>query len=359
MPMIVRTLAGLIACLLLTAPGAMAEIVIERVIGSEVPPPYKHPASITQLDNGDLYLAYYGGSGEYGDDTAVYGMRKAQGADEWSKPEIIADTPRRSEGNPVVWQAPDGKVWLIYVNRYGETWSTSRIKAKWSFDHAQTWTDSFMITMEEGTMVRGRPLVLADGGYLLPVYAETGHDTERTSADSVSFFLRYDPETNQWSESSRIVSETGNIQPQPAALSDTHLVAYIRRGGNYLPTTAGWMLRAESFDGGHTWTDAKPTAFKNPNSAVDFIKLQSGNLLLVFNDNMNERTPLTLALSTDNDESYAYQFNLEEGDNTFAYPYVIQAQDGTIHLIYTTDGRTAIKHASMTEADIMEAAQQQ
>ena len=26
-----------------------------------------------------------------------------------------------------VWQAPDGVVWLYYVVRYGDTWSSSRI----------------------------------------------------------------------------------------------------------------------------------------------------------------------------------------------------------------------------------------
>jgi len=46
-----------------------------RVFGPEYPGRYKHPASHTQLVNGDLYLAYYGGSGEYGDDTAVYASR--------------------------------------------------------------------------------------------------------------------------------------------------------------------------------------------------------------------------------------------------------------------------------------------
>ena len=90
-----------------------------RVFGPEHPGHYKHPASITQLANGDLYIAYYGGSGEYGDDTAVYGSRLQQGQTQWTDPQVIADTPDRGEGNPVVWQGPDGRVWLFYVNRYG------------------------------------------------------------------------------------------------------------------------------------------------------------------------------------------------------------------------------------------------
>ena len=43
-----------------------ALVPVERVFGPEHPGGrYKHPASIAQLANGDLYLAYYTGSGEY------------------------------------------------------------------------------------------------------------------------------------------------------------------------------------------------------------------------------------------------------------------------------------------------------
>ena len=41
------------------------DIVTTQVIGKEFPGKYKHPASFDELDNGDLYLAYFGGGGEY------------------------------------------------------------------------------------------------------------------------------------------------------------------------------------------------------------------------------------------------------------------------------------------------------
>ncbi len=150
------------------------------------------PASLTQLANGDLYLAYYTGSGEYATDTAVYGARLPQGQGQWTTPMPIADTPFRSEGNPVVWQAPDGMVWLFYVVRYGQTWSTSLIQAKISRDGARTWSDPMLVTMTEGMMVRSRPLALANGDILLPAYHETGHDTEMVGPDSCSLFFRWD-----------------------------------------------------------------------------------------------------------------------------------------------------------------------
>ena len=96
-----------------------AELVIKRVFGPETPGGrYKHPASITELSNGELYIAYYGGEGEYQGDTAVYGSRLAKGTSAWTQPKRIADTPDRADGNGVIWQQPGGATWLFYVVRF-------------------------------------------------------------------------------------------------------------------------------------------------------------------------------------------------------------------------------------------------
>ena len=56
------------------------ELKVERVFGPEIATgPYKHPACLTELDNGDLYLVYYGGEGEYAVQTAVFGSRRKRG----------------------------------------------------------------------------------------------------------------------------------------------------------------------------------------------------------------------------------------------------------------------------------------
>ena len=155
---------------------ADSKITIERVFGPEIPGKYKHPASITELHNGDLYLAYYGGSGEYGADSGVYAARLRKGETKWSRPERIAPPPKWPEGNAVVWQAPDGIVWLFSVVRPGATWSTSRIVTRTSSDGAKSWSEPQPLTTEAGTMVRSKPIVLASGDYLLPIYHETGND---------------------------------------------------------------------------------------------------------------------------------------------------------------------------------------
>jgi predicted neuraminidase len=327
---------------------------IEKVLGPEVPHKYKHPAAITQLDNGDFLLAYHGGTGEYEADTAVWATRLEAGAKRWSAPYVIADTPFHGDGNPVIWQGPAGRVWLFYVVRYGKTWADSRIQCKVSGDGARTWSDSFMLAFEPGMMVRSHPIVLADGDYLLPIYHEQGNDPEQVSADCTSLFLRYHPETGAWTPTPPIRSRLGNIQPAVAQLTPEHLVCYCRRGGDYEGRPDGFMVRSESRDGGRTWSPGENAPFPNPNAAVEFLRLQSGHLLLIFNDSFTNRTPLTAALSTDAGKTFPYRRNIQEGRGDFAYPYAIQARDGKIHLVFTSQERSVINRAIFDERWLVE-----
>lgn len=332
---------------------AAAVVSTERVFGPETPTgPYKHPACLTELDNGDLYLVYYGGGGEYADATAVFGSRRKKGETRWSAPVRIASDPFRSLGNAVIWQAPDGLVWLFYVVRYGDTWSTSRIQVKISNDRAATWSDPSVLSLDAGMMVRNRPIVLSTGEYLLPVYLETGGDREIVGPDSTSRFLRFDPKTRRWSDSGVIRSAKGNIQPAVVELEPGHLLALCRRGGGYGPTTDGYIVQSESRDGGRTWAEGRDSALPNPNSAVDMIKLRNGNLLLVYNHSMSERTPLRAAISIDGGKTWPRTLDLATGKNSFAYPIVFQAADGKLHVVYTSDGRRVVNHAVFEEAAV-------
>jgi len=344
------TLAALTSfCAIAAPPG----VEIQRLFGPEVPTGrYKHPASITELANGDLFIAWYGGDGEYKPGTAVYGSRRGRADSQWSAPVVLASDPFYSVGNPVIWQAPDGMVWLWYVIRPGETWSTSRIAVKVSRDGARTWSDSSVANFEEGTMVRGKPIVLRDGDYLLPVWKETGFDPEVVGTDTVSFFLRYHPATKRWSESTRFGGRQGALQPAVAQLDDSHLIAYARRGGGYGKQTSGSIVRSESSDGGKTWSKGIDTDLPNPNAAIDLVRLQNGHLLLVYNDSPHERDPLTVAISTDNGKTYPFRKNIAEGPHDFAYPFAIQTRDGKVHIVFTSEGRTVINHAVFEETAI-------
>jgi len=187
----------------------------------------------------------------------------------------------------------------------------------------------------------------------LPMYHETGGDRESTGADTTSYFLRYHPPTGTWTETNRIGSPAGNLQSQVVQLTANDLVCFMRRGGAFGPETSGYIMRAESHDGGHQWSDAVDTQFKNPNSAIDVVKLSNGHIVLVYNDHMYKRTPLSIAISTDLGKTFAYHRDIGGGDNTFAYPYMIQTRDDKILVLYTTNNRSTIMLAEFPESAIL------
>jgi predicted neuraminidase len=199
-------------------------------------------------------------------------------------------------------------------------------------------------------MVRNCPIVLSDGDYLLPVYHEIGDDPEAVSKNCTSFFLRYNPGSGKWTESNRVRSRLGNIQPAPAIIEGNHLVAFCRRGGDYNGRKDGWMVRTESKDNGKTWSKGVDSPFPNPNAAVDFIRLQNGHHLLIFNDSFSDRTPLTVALSLDGAKTFPHKRNLiGEPKGDYGYPTVIQTRDDKIHVLFTSDERTVVRKAVFTE----------
>ena len=160
--------------------------------------PSAHASTITQLKNGDLVAAYFGGTFERNPDVCIWVSRKLKGAKAWEKPILAADgvyrlgtpeakkaglsgidektTPadkgpikdglrrfgvpagykydfrsktaniklpanlkRKSCWNPVLYTMPDGEIWLFY--KVGSTvgdWTGCLVKSK---DGGKTWSD--------------------------------------------------------------------------------------------------------------------------------------------------------------------------------------------------------------------------
>jgi hypothetical protein len=78
----------------------------------------------------------------------------------------------------------------------------------------------------------------------------------------------------------------------------------------FAPRPGCWQT--ESFDGGKTWTPARQTDFKNPDAAISLCTLRNGNLVLVWNNNERGRSPLHIARSTDDGETWSQSLMLEE-----------------------------------------------
>ncbi|UCH35639.1 MAG: exo-alpha-sialidase [Armatimonadota bacterium] len=302
--------------------------------------PSSHASTIIELANRDLLCAWYAGQQEAARDVAVWYSRKAPGSSVWTRPAVLADDPQRPEGNPVLFEDPNGRLWLFYVTMYDEgteEWDTCKVKCKWSDDKGQTWSPTLILRDELGWMTRNKPIVLDGGDWLLPIY------DERVWTSSVMISTDHG---RTWSDSRDIVApgEPGNIQPTLAQLSDGSILALMRRGK---PPERIWQAR--SHDRGRTWDTPTPTELPNPNAATDMVRLSNGHLVLAFNNVTDNRNVLTLAVSVDDGRTWAHKRDLEnEPYGEFSYPAIIQARDGTIHVTYTYNRRN-IKHVALNE----------
>jgi len=68
---------------------------------------------------------------------------------------------------------------------------------------------------------------------------------------------------------------------------------------------------------------------------------------------MNDRTPLTTALSSDNGKTFPHRLNIAAGQDSLAYPTAVQTRNGRLHVTLTSGEQTQINHAVFDENDLL------
>lgn len=298
--------------------------------------PQCHAATIVQLPDDSLVCAYYAGAYGKSPDVAIYGATLAPNGDEWESRGVFADTPGFSEGNPVLDVDSEQKLWLYYVTKLGDRWDTCQIK--YSHHNGVGWKPPMYLHRDWGWMTGCKPIHLADGTILLPLYEESGSAFVMISSDG----------GRTWESSNVITTEAGVIQPTIAPLADGTLLMFLR---TYEPSD-GTIWQSSSADNGRTWSEPTRTNLYNPNARIDLTRLASGRLALAFNDAPAARSPLTIALSEDDGATFPIRCDVEIDAAEFSYPALIQSRDSLLHLVYTYHC-THIAHLSLDEAWII------
>ena len=304
-----------------------------------------HAANILELSNGDILVVWYAGAYETSPDEVILMSRLRKNSAKWEDPKIFIDTPRKPDGNPVLFDN-SGIVYLFYVTieggglpeevgeNYPEAikanlvrggWDTCSIKYRVSRNFGEIFEEERILRKEWGWMIRNKLLKLSNGEILFPMYDEVNW--------KAIFGISKDLKT--WDFTGWVTTPKGCIQPTIVELEKGYLLCFLR-------TRYGFIYKTESYDYGRTWSEANPTILKNPNSGIDLIKLIDGRLVVVFNDSFDKRTPLNIGVSEDNGESWEI-WDLETEEGEYSYPSIIQSSDKLIHLVYTYR-RETIKH---------------
>ncbi len=305
---------------------------VEFVFGDDRPFRQCHASTLTQVANGDLLAAWFGGTREKNPDVAIWMSRRA--ASGWTPPQKVARAREMAHWNPVLFTDPaSGAIHLFFkVGLDPKIWSTWR---RISRDHGLTWTDpEELVPGDVGGRgpVKNKPIVLSDGTWLAPASTEKGgwQCFADRSTDGGRTWTRTDNFPRDPSIPRRV---GGAIQPTFWESEPGHVTALARTGARQI-----WKTTSEDY--GQTWAPMVPAGLPNNNSGIDALRLEDGRVLLVFNPvniNWGPRTPLSLAVSGDNGNTWKLLAHLENDcnlDSEYSYPAIIRVNDG-IAISYT------------------------
>jgi predicted neuraminidase len=310
--------------------GATA-IVSRGFVAGDLPTASCHASTIAETKPGECIVAWFGGTAEGQPDVGIWTSRSEHGA--WTTPVEVAtgvqpDGARWPCWNPVLFQKPGGELLLFY--KVGPSpvawWGLVRS----STDGGRSWSEPVRLS-RDGTSIEGgpvgpvknKPVRLGDGVLLSPSSTEgdLGWRTHfERSADGGTTWEVIGPVND-----GRTI---GAIQPSILDLGGGKLLALGRT------RTSKRIFRIESVDGGRTWGSMVLTDLPNPNSGTDAVTLADGRHLLIFNPSENQRSPLSVAVSTDG-EAWTPAVTLEQEAGEFSYPAIIQAANGMVHATYT------------------------
>lgn len=309
-----------------------------RFVFEQAPFPSCHASTLVELDGGGLLSAWFGGTRERAPDVAIWTAR-FDGVS-WSAPVRVAEEPGIPTWNPVLWPEAAGGLILFYkAGPSPETWSGF---LKRSRDGGRTWSEAELLPAGLFGPIKNKPIAGLRG----EIVAGTSVESYRAWTSWVDI----SPDGGRtWTRHGPIVVPgvpKGNIQPSLWRCTDGRLRMVVRT-----TERVGRVCFAESSDDGRTWSAARATSLPHPNSGLDAVKLADGRVLLVYNHTPSGRTPLSVAVSEDDGDTWQVRRALEDGPGEYSYPAVIQARDGRVHVSYTWR-RERIKHVVLSPQEL-------
>jgi predicted neuraminidase len=350
-----------------------------------------HAANLAFLPDGTLTCVWFGGTMEGMGDISIYMSRLTPCATRLSRPEKMSDDPAKSEQNPLIFNAPDGNIWLLYTSQTSGNQDGSVVKYRISADGGKTFGDVRLLCDLPGTFVRQPIIVNSSGAWLLPVFRCVELPGERWTgdADTAGVLISRDAGKN-W-VMTEVPNSLGAVHMNIVPLDGANLVAFYRN------RFAESVLASRSSDGGESWSAPQPVDLPNNNSSIQAVKLKDGVIAMVYNhsnasmsdarrlslydeiegDEQTEaapvqpgdrrkaiwgvpRAPLSLAFSADGGASFPRHIDLDTGDGyclsnnskdsvnrEFSYPSITQGADGVVHVAYTYY-RRAIKYVRLS-----------
>lgn len=291
--------------------------------------PRNTEGAFVTLRDGRILFAYtrFSGGGSDHDAATIAGRFSSDGGKSWTGQDVtlVANEGAMNVMSVSLLRLRDGRIALFYLRKNSVFDCKPFLRT--SSDEGRSWSEATQCVFEEGYWVlnNDRVVELPSGRLLMPLARHLrvgGNYNPRGTAhvcysDDAGATWQFSPTALECPTPSR----AGFQEPGVVALKDGRVMMFLR-------TRLGCQYRSYSKDLGETWSPAEPSPLRSPLSPASIKRIPStGDLLAVWNDHASvpeefrakdtpsdardgKRTPLTLAISRDDGETWTNKRNL-------------------------------------------------
>ncbi len=289
--------------------------------------------------------------------SCIWTSRLEQSAKEWSVPEALGSDMKYACHDDVFIKNRRGDIFVMYgkflhtdVNTSAWCKSSSKLWTKKSKDGGLTWLPAVETNLPMIGHASNDGLLLPNGDMLIAI--SSNEDPERFLGNVR--ILRSTDDGETWQVEDLLKTEDGTLIREPAITlrPDGSILMFTRA----CPADMSWgadverkiyAYKSKSTDNGKTWSTPVASTITNNESKIDLITWSDGTLLMGYDRTTNldwhERSPLWLAYSKDEGETWEDLIEIAPGPGNKCQPAMCQGPDGLLHLVYM-HRHTAIEH---------------
>lgn len=273
-----------------------------------------------------VYSRYYGRSSSDHATAKLASRESKDGGKTWSTEDkiVVEKEGIMNVMSVSLLRLQNGQIALFYLRKNSESDCIPMMRI--STDEAQTWSEPVAcITDKKGYFVlnNDRVIQLKNGRILMAVALHQTPEEGKWHNNATLYSYYSDDNGKTWTTSAAVPDPEQVVFQEPGVVELTNgdIMMIIRAG-------AGVQYKSYSKDKGQTWSPGTATSIKSPLSPATIQRIPStGDLLLAWNNNGGEdpamkgkRTPLTLAVSKDDGNTWQYIRNIEtDPDGWYCY----------------------------------------
>ncbi|QDU79283.1 Sialidase precursor [Polystyrenella longa] len=298
---------------------------IERI--ELLPPSADNPRNsegdFIQLKDGRLLFIYTHYTDGAADNSTAYlaSRTSTDGGATWTDEsvEVLENHAGENIMSVSLLRLPDDSIALFYLAK--NSWDDCRPVVRFSKDETKTWSDPVTIIPDSEVdyyvLNNDRVIQLESGRLLLAVAQHTKiNGGFNPNGRLVCYYS--DDQGQHWKRSEEVATPTP-INGKPVILQEPGLIELSDgRTLMFVRTNGGTQFVTYSEDDGHSWTQLESGNLVSPVSPATIERIpQTGDLVAVWNNHANipkelagKRTPLTLAVSKDEGQSWTVIGNL-------------------------------------------------